>query len=882
MRLASFIRLRFRSLFWRPAVERELDEELEYHLERQIEQNVAAGMSHEDARLEALRSIAGITQSKEECRDMRGINFIDNLWRDLRYSLRQLGKSGGFTFTAIFVLALGMCSSVSIFSFVDAALIKPLPYRDPACLVGVFESIAMCHFCNISYPDYLDWKQRNVVFSSFDIYQGNRFVLRTPTGPQSVTVARVSYGFLHTLGVSPLLGHDFAPGDNVPSAPAMAMLSYAAWQQRYGGKSGIVGTTITMDDHPLTIIGVLPRDFHFAPAGQREFWIAYQPTNRCDKRRSCHGLYGVARLKDGVSIQAAEANVIAIATQLQKEYPDDNGGQSAAISPLAEQIVGDVRPIFLVLLSGATLLLLIASVNVAGLQLVRSESRNREIAVRIALGASSGRLIGQFVAEAVVLTAAATSLGLLGAHWMVVLLKGLISEQMMMHLPFLARLGLNWRVLAAAAAIALGSAVILSLPLAGRIWSKDTHARLAEASRGSAGTAWRRVGSKLVVLELATALVLLAGAGLLGKSLYILLHVAVGIQPDHLATMTVALPDLTYKTDPQIIAATREIRRAMLALPGVQSAGFVGLGLPTSGNGNTTWFLVAGRPSNVPHEEAPQRDVGTTYFQTLGTKLMQGRYFQDGEDSTHPPVAIVNQSFVRKYFPGQNPIGKQLSDLRPGAKPKEIVGIVEDIREGPLDAPIPPVLYIPYEQSTDTYFSLVVRASRDERSLLAAMRSALHQIDPDIVPIGGMTMTDLITDSTSAYIHRTATWLVGGFAAIALILGVVGLYGVIAYSVSQRSREIGIRMALGAQTGSVYRLILREASWLTIAGIGFGLAGSIGAGTLMRSLLFGIRTWDLATLASVAAILGIAALVASFIPARRAASVNPVEALRAE
>ena len=452
----------------------------------------------------------------------------------------------------------------------------------------------------------------------------------------------------------------------------------------------------------------------------------------------------------------------------------------------------------------------------------------------------------------------------------------------MSHLPFLASLALNRRVLAATAAMGLGSAAILSLPLAGRIWSTNTHARLTEAGRGSAGTAWRRVGSRLVVVELATALVLLTGAGLLGKSLYMLLHVAVGIQPEHLVTITVALPDLTYKTDAQTIAAMREIRRAIEALPGVQSAGFVGLGLPTSGNGNTTWFLVAGRPSNVPHEEAPMREVGTTYFQTLEAKLMKGRYFQEGEDSTKPPVAIVNQSFVRKYFPGENPLGKQLRDLRPGTKPKEIVGVVEDIREGPLDAPIPPVLYVPYEQSTDTYVSLVVRASGDERSLLAATRSAIHQIDADIVPIGGMTMIDLINDSTSAYIHRTMAWLVGGFAVIALILGVVGLYGVIAYSVSRRSREIGIRRALGAQTGSVYRLILREASWLTILGIGFGLAGAIGAGTLMRGLLFGVRTWDLTTLASVTAVLGIAALVASFIPARRAASVNPVEALRAE
>jgi len=300
------------------------------------------------------------------------------------------------------------------------------------------------------------------------------------------------------------------------------------------------------------------------------------------------------------------------------------------------------------------------------------------------------------------------------------------------------------------------------------------------------------------------------------------------------------------------------------------------------GNGNTTWFRVLGRPWHGEHEEAPQRDIGTTYFQTLGAKLIAGRYFDDAEDSSKPLVVIVNQSFVRKYFPSEGPLSKQLAGVRPDSKPMEIVGVVEDIREGPLDAAIPPVLYVPFTQSTDTYFSLAIRTSRDERSLLPAVHSAIRQVDRDIVPIGGATMIDRINDSQSAYVHRSVAWLVGGFAALALLLGVVGLYGVIAYSVSQRSREIGIRMALGAQTGSVYRLILKEAGWLTAVGIAIGLAGAIGAATLMRDLLFGVRTWDVATLAGVAIILGAAALAASFIPARRAASVNPVDALRAE
>jgi predicted permease len=813
---------------------------------------------------------------------MRGFNFIDTLQRDFRYSLRQLRKNLGFTFTAVFVLALGMCASVAIFAFVDAALIKPLPYRDPARLVGVFEKLPFCTYCNLSYPDYLDWEKRNVVFSSFAAYQGSGYALSTPTGPQPVRGARVTDKFLRTLGVAPAMGRDFAADDNLPAAPQTAMLSYAAWQHRYGGKGDVVGQAVTLDGDPVTIIGVLPREFHFAPLGQPEFWVAYRQTNGCDKRRSCHGMYGVARLKDGVSQQTALANVVAIATQLEKEYPNSNRGQGANVAPLSEGIVGNIRPMLLVLLSGAALLLLIASVNAAGLQLVRSESRGREIAVRTALGASAGRLIGQFMTEAVVLSAVGGALGIVSAHWAIVLLKSLISEEMMAGLPFLANLGLNGHVLAIAGTIALASTLLLSIPPSGRIWSSQVQAGLADASRGSAGTTWRRLGSKLVALELATAMVLLTGAGLLGKSLYLLLHVAVGVKADNLLTMDVALPGNTYKTDAQTIAVSREIVNRIGTLPGVQSVGFAGLGIPMSGNGNTTWFRVLGRPWHGEHEESPERDISTAYFQTLGAKLIEGRYFNDSEDSSKPHVAIVNQSFVRHYFPNENPVGKLLGNPDPKPTPMEIVGVVEDIREGPLDAAIPPVLYVPFAQSTDTDFSLVVRTAQDEPSLLSALRTAIHQINPDIVPVGGTTMVDRINDSQSAYMHRSLAWLVGGFAGLALLLGVVGLYGVIAYSVSQRSREIGIRMALGAQAGAVYRLILKEAGWLIVVGIAMGLAGSIAAATLMRGLLFGVRSWDVATLASVAAILGVAALLASFIPARRAASVNPVDALRAE
>jgi len=882
MRVIAIFRHRLRSLFMRTLVEGELDEELRYHLEREMDENIAAGMSPEDARRAALRSIHGFEQRREECRDMRGLNLIENLRKDLAFATRQLQRNLGFTCTAIFVLALGMCGSVSIFAFVDAALIQPLPFRNPSRLAGIFESTAEFPKSNLSYPDYLDWKTRNRVFNSLDAYQRTGFTLSSPAGAQPVRGARVTDGFFRTLGVTPVLGRDFYAGEDSPAAPRAALLAYAAWQQRFGGNRDVLGRVVTLNGAPHLIIGVLPREFHFAPAEPAEFWTSFHASSECDLRRSCHSIYGVARLMDGVSFPAALAEVKGIATQLEREYPGSNRDQGAALLPLTEVIVGDIRPILMVLLSGAGLLLLIAGVNVAGLLLVRSENRKREIAVRTALGASSGRLIGQFVTEALVLVVAATALGLASANWAIQLLRRLISEDMIARLPFLHDLGLNSRALALSGAISVLAAVLLSCPPSLRIWSSEMREGLAEASRGSAGMVWRRLGSKLVVLELATAMVLLVGAGLLGKSLYRLLHVGIGFQPDHLVTMDVAAPRSSYGKDEQAIALARQIVNRIESLPGVKSAGFVANGVPVSGNGNTTWFRVLGRPWHGEHNDTPERDVSPGYFSTLGTKLLRGRYFKETEDSSKPRVAIVNQAFAKHYFPGEEVLGKQLSGLSTPPVPIEIVGIVEDIREGPLDIAIPPVLYFPFNQSTDTFFGLVVRTSQDERSIIPALTATIHQIDPGIVAIGGKAMTDRIMDSQSAYLHRSLAWLAGGFATLALLLGVVGLYGVVAYSVSRRSREIGIRMALGAQPGSVYRLILKEAGWLTAGGITVGLVCSVAAAALMRGLLFGVRSWDVPTLAAVAGVLGIAALLASFIPARRAASVNPVEALRVE
>jgi macrolide transport system ATP-binding/permease protein len=859
----------------------DLAEEMAYHRElkqRDLEASNPA-LSAKDAHHATNREFGNDIYHRERSRDIVGFWFETTL-QDLRFSLRQLRKNLGFTVTAVLMLALGMAASVAIFSFVDAALLKPLPYRDSNRLVGVFESIAMFKESNLSIPDYYDWKKRNEVFTALEIYQRSGMTMSSAKGVEPVRIGRVSDGFFRVLGVAPILGRDFAAGEDLLSAPRTAMLSYSAWQKRYGASPDVIGQSVVLDEKPHTIIGVLPRDFHFVPAEPSDFWITLHPDQGCDLRRGCHGMNGVARLKDGVTLQQAFANVTSIAQQLEHEYPDSNRDQGAFVTPLSEYIVGDIRPVLFVLLGGASLLLIIAGVNITSLLLIRAESRRREIAVRGALGASPLRLIRQFVTEGLLVVITGTAFGLALAYGGMRILTSLIPADFIERMAFWQNVGFNPRVLAFAGIIALLAAILFSLTPSIRAASPEMREDLAEGSRGSAGSAWRRLGSKLVVLELATAVVLLVIAGLLGKSLSNLLHVNTGMHPDHIATMMISAPNSTYAKEPQWIALNRLVREKVSALPGVTSVGTSSL-LPVDGWGNTTWIRILGRPWHGEHNETTFRDVTPDYFNVLGAKLLRGRYFNESEDKTKPQVAIINRSFERTYFPGEDPLAHQLSYLNP-VSPIQIVGIVEDIKEGQLDSQNLPALYVPFNQDSGNGFMLAVRTSQDEAAILPTLTATIHDIDPQIVAFRGATMSTLINTSPSAYIHRSSAWLVGGFAALALILSVVGLYGVVAYSVSQRTREIGVRMALGAQQSSVYRLILSEAGRLTSIGIIIGLACAIGAAAAMKAVLFGVRSWDIPTLFAVAAILTAAALLASFVPARRAATVDPVVALRSE
>jgi len=807
---------------------------------------------------------------------------MNGLVQDLRYAFRQLRKSPGFACTAVLILALGIGASVAIFGFVDAALIKPLPYPNPNRLVDVTESAAMIPHANLSYPDYLDWKRLNRVFSSMEVYTGGGYLLRTAAGTEPVPGLSVSDGFFRALGIAPRLGRDFYTGEDLPSAPRTVILSYATWQKRFGGRKDVTGETVALSGIPYAIVGVLPEDFQFALRGNVEFWTTLHASDQCALRRSCHNLNGIGRLKDGVSVEMARAEMKMIARQLELQYPKENRDQGASVLPLSEVIVADIRPILLVLLGGAGLLLVIACVNVSSLLLVRSASRKREIAVRGALGASRGRLIRQFITEGLVLMTAGSWLGLIAADGAIEILTHLISKDMMAGMPYLAGLGLNSHVLLFAGGISVFAASLFSFAPVVRLPLTKLQEGLSEGGRGYAGTLWRRFGANLVVAELAIAVVLLVGAGLLGKSFYRLLHVDVGFQPDHLATLQVALSDASYPKDEQMVAVERQIISRVASLPGVESAG-ISTVLPVSFNGNTDWIRFVGRPYSGQHNEVNEREVTSAFFPTLHAKLLRGRYFSDAEDASKPLVVIINETLANKYFPGEDPIGKRIGDIELTPKSiKEIIGVVEDVKDGSLDSETWPAVYYPFNQNPDTYFSLIVRTSEDEKSLLPTLVAAIHEIDPGIGTMNETTMADRISDSPTAYLHRSSAWLVGGFAFLALLLGVVGLYGVIAYSVSQRTREIGVRMALGAQRSSVYQLIMKEAGWLVGAGIAAGLLCSIAAATLIRGLLFGVRTWDAATLAAVSAVLASAAMLASYIPARRAAQIDPMVALRYE
>lgn len=887
----KFLR-RIANLFRRSRLDQEIAAELQSHLDLRTADNEAAGMHSAAARRDARLRFGNPQSVKESVTSADAALTFDSLWFDLRYGLRQFQRNKGFAATAIGILALGICASTAIFAFVDAVMLRPLPYRDPNRIVGLFETTPLSARYQLSYLDYLDWKRMNRSFDAIGVYNSNPIsaALRTSSGIEQVDTASVSAGFFDLLGVAPILGRGFRREEDRPGAPGVALLTYAAWQSRYGGRLDVLSKTISLDGQPTQIIGILPASFTFTPIGDVSFWTPIQASDQ-PQTRSDHGLSAIGRLKPGITLAQASSDLQGIAATLAKQFPDADKDRGAAILPWTEVVSGKLRPLLSLLMSAAALLLLIACFNVSSLLLVRSESRRREIAVRGALGAPRSRLVRQFLIEGFLIASAALAPGLAAAATLIRLLVHITPEDMLAATPSLNALDFNWHIFAFGITVAFLSGVLFALtPLPGFLTS-DLHQGLAQSGRSAASIVWRRLGANLVVLELCTATVLLMGASLLVRSFYLLTHSDLGIETSHLAIVRLDTSSQHAYDRPvqQVILAHRLIDES-LHLPGIESAtiarhvplasiaGGVGSGFVFTGS---TTFSIQDQPRTTNAEVANFRSVGYQYFGTVHARLRQGRLFTALDNAGHPPVVLVNQSFARLYLAGINPLGQRIV-AAPFQTPAEIVGVVVDIQEGAIDGSVAPVIYTPFDQVPDNSFYIVARTTQAPALALTALESVIRRVDSGIVIQVAQTMEERIQSSQPAYLRRAAAWLAGGFAAAASLLGLVGLYGVISYSVSQRTREIGVRIALGAQRSSVSAMVLAEAGRLIGIGVAAGLVCSLGAAMLMRSLLFGVAPWDVTTLIAVGTVLTASALLASYLPARRAASLNPVEALRAE
>jgi predicted permease len=809
---------------------------------------------------------------------------MEGVLQDARYGVRILLRRPGFTAVAILVLALAIGANVAIFGFIDEALLRPLPYRDPDQLVKIWDArqSQIDSRFEASYPDYLDWKQQSQAFSSLAAYStGGDSILAGPSGPEMIPVGPVSANFFQTLGVSPILGRVFLNNEDLASSPKYAVLSFGFWQRRFGGRRDIVGQSLTLGGEHTTIIGVLPRDFQFAPRGDVDLYLTLRPKGEMLSRRNLHWIHPFGRLKPGVSVQQAQIMMNGLAANLEKQYPDSNKELRTVVIPLAELITGPVKPILMVLMGAVGMLLLIACANIANLLLARSATRVKEIALRSALGAGRWRVVRQLATEGVVLGAAGTAAGIVvtivATRWMV----DALPQAMRQSMPYLKHAGIEPRNLIFAAGLAMLTALLFSLPPALRLSVPMLHDGLKEGGQLSGASSWKRVGSSLVVAELAISAVLLVGSALMLKSLFRLLNVDAGFNVSQLTTFYVFPDHKRYNQDAEAVVMEGKLIDALRAVPGVSAAGATST--PPIVGGNTSMFRVVGAPLTTRPYEANSREVDGGYFSTLQATLKSGRYFDERDRATTSQVVIINETLAKMAFGAEDPVGKEIVfTFNAQQKPREVVGVLQDVHEGALDVEDKPAIYTPFAQDPDNIFAVVVRSTVGPGALRPALEKAVHDIDPGLVLYQMQTMKDLIAQSPAAALHRYPAWLVSVFAFIALLLAVVGLYGIVSYSVSQRTREIGIRMALGAPRGNVLKLVLGEGARLAAIGIGAGVIAAVLTGYVLRSLLFGIAPWDPATLLVVTAILSGVGLFASYMPARRAARLDPMKALHYE
>jgi putative ABC transport system permease protein len=869
----------WRNFFAKRRNDRDLDDEVHSYVDLLAEEKMREGMRPDEARRTARIELGGVEQVKEDVREVRAGAWLDIVFQDIRYGARMLRKNPGFTAVAILTLALGIGANTAIFSVVSAVLLRPLPYANPQQLIVLRETTQSVGPHSPSYPDFLDWRKQSRTFSQMAAINNREFNLSGVAQPENISGYAVSANCLSMLGVRPFLGRDFLPSEDAPGSAPVVLLSYALWQSHLGADPSPVGKNITLDGRSFTIIGVLPPNIRLlektdilAPIG---VW-AGDMTDRGDRG----DMDAVGRLVSGASISQAQAEMDTIAANLRKEYPATNSGVGISMASLRDELVGDSRPPILVLFGAVVFVLLIACVNVANLFLVRGAARAREIAVRQACGASRQRLVRQMLTESFLLAFLGGGLGILVGALGIEGLRQLISAEMLQG----AIIGMDRSVLLFSGAMVVFVAIAFGLVPAWQASQPHVQETLKDGGRSStASAAQHRLRGLLVMAETALALVLLVGAGLMMKSMYRLLQVDPGFRPERVLTMEINLRTAQYSKPEASRNFWRQVLDKVRDLPGVDAAA-LGTVLPLSGDHNradiTIEALPTPDPGKFPHPDFHM--VSPSYIDALSIPLLRGRNFTDADTDTAPQVALINATMARRFWPNEDATGKRFHWGHPGSKEPwiEIIGVVGDTKLYGLANPSRLELYMPLQQSRSSDMFLVLRSAIDPASLTPAVRDAVASIDKDQPVFSVNTMKQLV-DASVATRHITLV-LLGLFSGLALLLAAIGIYGVISYSVQQRTHEIGIRMALGAQRRDVLRLVVGQGVRLAALGIAIGIAAAFGLTRLMASLLFGVGAYDPVAFMAAALLLLLVAIAACYIPARRAIAVDPMVALRYE
>jgi len=891
MNILLQIWLRLLSLLRRRRHEREMEEEMRFHLEMQIEQNLASGMAAEEARFAARRQFGNQTWLKEASREMWSINSIETLIQDLRYGARMLLKNPGFTLVAIITLSLGIGANTTIFSLINSLLLKPIPFPQADRLALVWQSqVNNPKSRNIvSAPNFWDWQRQNEVFENMAVFDtaGKGYDLSGDGEPERVSGVRVSAGFFDTLGVKPRLGRAFSPEEEQPGKHQVVVISDGLWRSRYNSDPAIVGKTIKVDSENHTVIGVMPPEFEFqfwSPIHQLWVPVAY---NRNDKDRSFQSFICIGRLKPGVTMEQASAQMSAIGLRLAQEYQENIGG-TVVIDPIVGFDVESQQTTLLTLLAVAGFVLLIACVNVANLLMARSATRSREFAIRAALGASRSRTLRQLLTESLLLAFAGGLSGILVAVWCGNLLLKILPGDLR-AVPFRSvnstgGLALDYKVLAFTWAITCLTGIIFGLAPALIFSKRNLNESLQEGSRGTTGGG-ARLRQGLVVLEVALALVVLTGAGLMIQSMARLLNVPPGFDPHNVITLNISLPqENTYVGPPAHPQFAHDLQEHVGNIPGVVSVSAVSH-LPIGSGSAGRQFVIEGKPDPGPKNQpgAGYSVICPNYFQTMGIRLISGRDFTELDSQNAPGVIVINETMARRYWPDEDPLGKRIKIKIGGFNSDNpwltVVGVAQDVKHG-LDRQSPREFFRPYSQAAWPMMRVVVRTAANPAAFINPIKQALARIEPERAASGIRTMDEILYDSVGS--RRFPMMLLVAFSVLALALASVGISGVVGFSVAQRTREIGLRMALGARKVDVIRLVLNRSMAAALMGVAAGLAASFGLTRFLTGLLFEVKPMDPLILGSSALILASVAFVACYLPARRATKVNPIVALRAE